>query len=520
MPKVKRALISVSDKTGILEFARCLTDHDVEIISTGGTASYLNRNGIETRPVSDITAFPEILSGRVKTLHPKIFAGLLALRGSDEQMDEVADHEVELIDLVVVNLYPFEQTVAKTDCSHLEALENIDIGGPSLIRAASKNYMDVAVVTSPGQYEELADELQSHQGEVSPQTRKRLASAAFELTASYDAMINSYLVHGEGKEQSLPESLDLRLEKVRDLRYGENPHQRAGFYRAAGAPPAGLVNATQLHGKELSFNNLLDLNAALGLVQEFEEPCVVVIKHTNPCGLALDDNVHEAFLKARATDPVSSFGGIIGVNRPVDSQTANAISDLFVEAVIAPDFEKGALAKLQAKKNLRILKSPQRLKASEVDFDVKGVSGGFLVQDQDLLKQNDINFRVVSKREPNQQEWAAMRLGWSVTKWVKSNAIVFAGSDRTAGIGAGQMSRVDSARIAIEKAKRFELHLSRTVVASDAFFPFRDGVDVAAEAGATAVIQPGGSIRDDEAIEAVNEHDMAMVFTGVRHFKH
>ncbi|MCG8606066.1 bifunctional phosphoribosylaminoimidazolecarboxamide formyltransferase/IMP cyclohydrolase [bacterium] len=520
MPKLRRALISVSNKTGIVGFAKCLADHDVEIISTGGTANYLNRKGIDTRPVSDITAFPEILSGRVKTLHPKIFAGLLALRDSNEQMDEVTDHEVELIDLVVVNLYPFEQTVAKADCSHLEALENIDIGGPSLIRAASKNYLDVAVVTSPSQYEELADELNNRNGEVSLQTRKRLASAAFELTARYDSMINSYLLNGEAEEPSLPKALDLRLEKVKDLRYGENPHQRAALYKASGAHSGGLITARQLHGKELSFNNLLDLNAALGLVQEFDKPCVVIIKHTNPCGLAVDNNIHEAFLKARATDPVSSFGGIIGLNRPLDIQTASAIAELFVEAVIAPDFQEDALARLQAKKNLRILESPETRQAPKADFDLKVVSGGFLIQDQDLLKLNDINFKVVSKRVPSKQEWQAMRLGWRVTKWVKSNAIVFASSDRTIGIGAGQMSRVDSSRIAIEKAKRFALHLSGTVVSSDAFFPFRDGVDVAAEAGATAVIQPGGSIQDDEVIQAVNEHDMAMVFTGVRQFKH
>ncbi len=520
MPKVKRALISVFDKTGIVDFARLLSDLGVEIISTGGTARHLNENGIKTCTISDITAFPEILNGRVKTLHPKIIGGILALRDSDSQIKETELHGIGLIDLVVVNLYPFEEIIRNKDCSLSDALENIDIGGCTLIRAAAKNFINVAVVTLPGQYEKVLNEIKSTKGEISLETRRILACEAFAQSSSYDSKINTYLSTETASGTTFPDRFQFQFEKVQDLRYGENPHQHAAWYREIGNEIFGLNAAKQLHGKELSFNNILDLDTALGIVQEFQMPCAVIIKHTNPCGLCIAQNISEAYLNAKATDPVSAFGGIVGVNRIVDADAARAISEIFTEAIIAPGFESDALKTLQSKKNLRILECPDITKSTKQELDIKKVQGGILLQDQDFFKLNDINLSVVTTRQPNAEEWDAMKLGWQVAKWVKSNAIVFTSKDRTIGIGAGQMSRVDSTQIAIEKAKRLGLLLEGTAVASDAFYPFRDGVDVAAKAGARAIIQPGGSIRDEEVIKAADEHDITMVFTNIRHFRH
>ncbi len=516
MPKIQRALISVYDKTGVVEFARVLKELNVEIISTGGTVRHLNEHGIPTRAISEITRFPEILNGRVKTLHPNIFGGILVLRDESSQMNELRQHGIEPIDLVVVNLYPFETTIAKPDVTLAIALENIDIGGPAMIRAAAKNFVSVAVVTSPNQYEKIISELRDRRGEISLETRKVLAAAAFARTAQYDHLIQNYLA---GETAALPERFLLHLEKVQDLRYGENPHQRAALYRERPKETQGLMKARQLHGKELSFNNFLDLDAALGLAQEFEEPCAVIVKHTNPCGAAIDANLHKAYLQAKATDPVSAFGGIVGLNCPVDAETARAIVELFTEAIIAPAFADEALPILQAKKNVRLLVCSD-IQSHALDYDVKKIQGGYLLQDQDSFNLNDKEWRVVSQRQPSAEEWPAMKFAWRVAKWVKSNAIVFAVSDRTLGIGAGQMSRVDSCQLAIEKAGRFKLNLAGSAVASDAFFPFRDGVDVVAEAGASAVIQPGGSVRDEEVIQAANEQNLAMVFTNQRHFRH
>ncbi|MFQ6113766.1 MAG: bifunctional phosphoribosylaminoimidazolecarboxamide formyltransferase/IMP cyclohydrolase [bacterium] len=520
MPKIKRALLSVYDKTGIVEFTKVLDQFGVEMISTGGTARHLNKNGIKTRSISGITEFPEILQGRVKTLHPKILGGLLALREDSAQMGETRQHGIDLIDLVVVNLYPFEETISKKDVSLSDALENIDIGGPTMIRAAAKNYLDVTVVTEPNQYDKVLTELKNNQGEVTLELRQQLAVEAFALTCRYDAVIHDYLSKLLIPDRDFPHRIYFTFDKVQDLRYGENPHQRAALYHETGKNLAGLTNAKQLHGKELSFNNIMDLGAAIGIVAEFEEPCAVIIKHTNPCGAAIGQNLCEAYLNAKATDPVSAFGGIVGLNRTVDQETAQAVSEIFTEAIVAPGFEAEALATLKSKKNLRVLDCSNVTMRKSSGIDIKWVDGGLLVQDQDLLNMNDINLRVVTKRQPSEEEWAAMKFAWRVAKWVKSNAVVYTKKDRTIGIGAGQMSRVDSSLFAAEKARRMGLSLAGTAVASDAFFPFRDGVDAAAEAGATAIIQPGGSIRDEEVIRAADEHNLTMVFTHVRHFRH
>lgn len=520
MPKIKRALISVFDKTGIVDFAHVLEGYGVEIISTGGTAKQLQENGIRIRMISEITGFPEILDGRVKTLHPKIYGGLLALRDRPAHIKEIETHGIELLDLVVVNLYPFQETIAKKDVSISEALENIDIGGPGMIRAAAKNYLHVAVVTSPDQYAEVMAEIQQNNGHVTSEKSKKLAAEAFRRTAAYDSAIHTFLARDESPESVFPDNLTMQYEKVQDLRYGENPHQRAAFYRERAQIEHGLLKIEQLHGKELSFNNMLDLDAALGLVQEFEEPCTVIVKHTNPCGIAIGANGLTAYLNAKATDPVSAFGGIVGSNRVIDVAAAKAIHEVFTEAVIAPGFEPEALQLLKSKKNVRLLKCAECTRKQEAGWDFKRVQGGLLLQDQDLFNLRDIKLEVVSKRVPTDDEWTAMKFGWRVAKWVKSNAIVFTAKDHTLGIGAGQMSRVDSSKFAIAKAHFHGLSLAGSALASDAFFPFRDAVDVAAEAGATAIIQPGGSIRDQEVIAAADEQNMAMVFTGVRHFRH
>ena len=520
MPKIKRALLSVYDKTGIVEFAKGLLEYEVEIISTGGTAKKLNENGIKSRAISDVTGFPEILKGRLKTLHPNILGGMLAQREDSAQMEETGLFGIDLIDLVIVNLYPFERTIAKKDVTLLEALENIDIGGHTMIRAAAKNFLSVAVVTSPSQYDEILDEIKNNQGEVSIDLRKELAAEAFSRTYKYDVAINHYLTNNLNQESTFPERVILNFEKVQDLRYGENPHQHAALYREVGHDVGGLSKAKQIHGKELSYNNIIDLEAALGVVREFEEPCAVVIKHTNPCGVAIAKTLSEAYLNARSTDPQSAFGGIVGLNRIVDSETAQAVVELFAEAIISPGFEPEALKILQLKKNLRLIESEVMDITNTPDWDFKRVQGGVLLQDPDFFKINEIKFRVVTNRSPSEDEWAALKFGWKIAKWVKSNAIVYSTRDRTIGIGAGQMSRVDSSMLAVEKAKRMGHSLQGTAVASDAFFPFRDGVDAAAEAGATAIIQPGGSIRDEEVIQSADEHKMTMVFTNVRHFRH
>lgn len=519
MPKIRRALMSVYDKTGIVDFARALKSFDIEILSTGGTAKYLQDAGIPTIAISDVTHFPEILGGRVKTLHPNIFGGILALRDDTGQMSELQKHAIAAIDLVVVNLYPFEQTVAGKNVTLKTALENIDIGGPAMIRAAAKNFINVSVITAPAQYEKIVSEMKKSGGEISAETRQSLATEAFARTSQYDHAIQSYLSAQSG-DAGFPRRVQLQLNKVHDVRYGENPHQRAAFYRDNEKPASGLLNAKQLHGKELSFNNFLDLDAALGLAQEFTEPCAVIIKHTNPCGVATGSTLAEAYTRAKATDAVSAFGGIVALNREVDDAAAHSIAELFTEAIIAPGFSQAALEILRAKKNLRLLECADINHPRGRDIDVKKVQGGYLLQDRDFYTLNDIKIAVVSNRQPSAEEWAAMKFAWRVGKWVKSNAIVFSDAERTLGIGAGQMSRVDSCQLAIEKARRFGHDLRGSAVASDAFFPFRDGVDVIAGAGAAAVIQPGGSVRDEEVIQAANDHNLTMVFTGVRHFRH
>jgi phosphoribosylaminoimidazolecarboxamide formyltransferase/IMP cyclohydrolase len=523
---VKRALISVSDKTGLIEFARALTEHSVELISTGGTAQALRAAGLAVRDVSDLTGFPEILGGRVKTLHPKVHGGLLAIRDNRDHQRQVEAAGIEYIDLVVVNLYPFRQTVAQSSVSVEEAIENIDIGGPSMIRSAAKNFEDVAVVVDPREYEQVARELDANAGSLSRQTRLRLARQAFETTTQYDAAIAGFLVDrvalasesGElrvNTESGLPSRLTLFASKQMDLRYGENPHQRAALYIPVGAE-GGVAGAEKLQGKELSFNNLIDIEAAWSLVTEFDRTACAIIKHTNPCGAATGADAAEAFVKARATDPVSAFGGIIGFNRTVTEAAARAIAETFFEAIVAPDYEPGALEALSSKKNLRLLRMRQG-DAQRNDLDVRVISGGLLIQDRDSGVLVDSQLRVVTRREPTDDEMRALRFAWIVAKHVKSNAIVYAREGQLVGVGAGQMSRVDSVKIGAMKA---QLPLAGTVLASDAFFPFRDGVDEAARAGITAVIQPGGSVRDEEVITAANEHNLAMVLTGMRHFKH
>ncbi len=514
----RRALISVYDKTGVVTFAQGLHELGYEIVSTGGTEKVLREAGVPVVPVSAVTGFPEILSGRVKTLHPRIFAGILALREDERHMGELQQQEIAPVDLVVVNLYPFAATVARPGVEVAEALENIDIGGPAMIRAAAKNFPHVAVVTSPEQYGWVLEEMRAQQGLLSQESRRRLAADAFALTSRYDAAIDTYLRSLWEDKEALPGRIWLCLERVAELRYGENPHQRAALYAGPEERRAGLLGATQLQGKQLSFNNYLDAHAALGLVAEFEEPCAVILKHNNPCGVAIGEDVVAAYRKALATDPVSAFGGIVGVNRPVSLELAEELSKLFLEVILAPDFARRALELLGQKKNLRLLQYGNSAAPGGSRFDVKSIAGGYLVQDLDY--EPTPSFSVVTRRAPSASEWRALRFGWKVVKWVKSNAVVFVGEDRTLGIGAGQMSRVDSSRLAVMKAQAAGLALKGSAVASDAFFPFRDGVDAAAEAGATAVIQPGGSVRDKEVIAAADEHDMAMVFTGVRHFRH
>jgi phosphoribosylaminoimidazolecarboxamide formyltransferase/IMP cyclohydrolase len=526
LKKITRALISVSDKTGLIDFARRLSSNSVALISTGGTAKTLREAGLQVQDVSELTGFPEILGGRVKTLHPKVHGGLLAIRDDPEHQRQVEANDIQYIDLVVVNLYPFRETVAREEVTVEDAIENIDIGGPSMIRSAAKNFDDVVVVVDPSDYEAIADEMDSGGGQVSKATRLRLARRAFETTARYDAAISEFLEASVvldtderlrvQRSSDLPGRFTVFARKAMGLRYGENPHQRAALYLTPDSG-GGIATAEKLQGKELSFNNLIDLDAAWSLVSEFEETACAIIKHTNPCGVATAPDVGEAFEKARATDPVSAFGGIIGFNRKVTAAAARGIAETFFEAIAAPGYEAGALEVFASKKNLRVM----RVDAGENDgaqFDLRVISdNGLLIQDADCGVLDNSSLRVVTNRQPTDEEMRALRFAWIVAKHVKSNAIVYAREGQLVGVGAGQMSRVDSVKLGAVKA---QLPLTGTVVASDAFFPFRDGVDEAARAGITAVIQPGGSVRDDEVIAAANEHNLAMVLTGMRHFKH
>lgn len=519
MAAIKRALISLSDKKGAVEFAKGLAEFGIEILSTGGTAKLLSENGIKVIEVSDYTGFPEMMDGRLKTLHPKVHGGLLGMRDNPEHVKSMEEHGIKPIDMVIVNLYPFEATVAKGS-EFEEVIENIDIGGPTMLRSAAKNHKDVAVVTDPDYYQGILDELKKNGGNLSAETRFRLAKKVFELTARYDGAIANYLGRIEDKKPSkkFPETLSLQYIKAQDLRYGENPHQDAAFYVEREIKESCVSNSKQLQGKELSFNNILDIDGAYETVKEFQDIAAVIIKHTNPCGVALSSiSLADAYRNARAADPVSSFGGIAGFNRIVDAETAEEITSTFMEAVIAPGYAPDALEVFKKNKNLRLLQAPIFAGHHPEDVDIKKVVGGILVQDRDLGNIEEKDLKVVTRRKPSDEELKALLFAWKVCKHVKSNAIVYALKDRTVGIGAGQMSRVDSSKIAAVKAQS---SLKGTVVASDAFFPFRDGIDTVAEAGATAIIQPGGSVRDDEVIEAANEHGLAMAFTGMRHFRH
>ena len=553
--KIKLALISVSDKTGLVEFVSELKKHGVDIISTGGTAAHIRNNGITVTDVSEVTGFPEMMDGRVKTLHPKMHGAFLALRDNPEHIASMNEHGITPIDMVVVNLYPFEETVAKEDVELEDAVENIDIGGPAMIRSASKNWRDVAVVTDSRLYPDIIDELEGNGGSLSLETRQRLATLAYTRTASYDLAISSYLAKqlsdadlemlepfnplghlsffeadedddvseppasagGEDvTDEGLSEYVSIELAKITDLRYGENPHQKAALYATDGG---GIAGSEQLHGKEMSFNNYVDAEAAWNLVQDFDQLAVAIIKHTNPSGVGIGTDNLEAYKRALATDPVSAFGGIVAFNHRVDANVAAAVIEVFSEVIVAPEFNDDALEIFRSKKNLRILKIDDPISTIK-SLEYKQISGGFLVQDQDIHRLNVADLNIVTKRQPTESELRSMQLAWTVCKHVKSNAIVFTDETRTLGVGAGQMNRVDSVRIAAMRAERFELDLKGSALASDAFFPFRDNVDEAAGFGVSTIIQPGGSIKDDESIAAADEHGITMAFTGIRHFKH
>ena len=516
--KIKRAILSVTDKTGLVEFARKLAGLGVELISTGGTAKLLRDSGVSVKDISELTGFPEMLDGRVKTLHPKVHGGILHRRENPSHRTAVAEHGIEAIDMVVVNLYAFEKTAAKPGVPFEDLIENIDIGGPSMIRSAAKNFQDVAVVTSPADYDAIAEEMAKSGGELSSVTKWRLAQKAFATTAAYDSAIASTLerVSANGhfefhSEAGFPPNLRLSFQKVMDLRYGENPHQKAAMYSDSSG--RGVANGRQIQGKELSYNNIVDLQAAWELAQEFDETVCAIIKHTNPCGTATGKTLAEAYKKALECDPVSAFGGVIGVNRTVDGDAAEEMAKLFLEVIAAPAFDDAAKAKFAGKKNLRLVEianAPQK-------WVLKNVSGGILVQDADMRRFSEADLKVVTKRQPTAEEKRALLFAWKVAKHVKSNAILYARDGQTVGVGAGQMSRVDSCKIGAMKAV---LPLKGTVAASDAFFPFPDGVEEIAKVGATAIIQPGGSVRDQEVIEAADRLGLAMIFTGVRHFRH
>jgi len=516
---IRRALISVSDKSGIVQFAQGLTGHGVEVLSTGGTYKLLNENGVKVTEVSDYTGFAEMMDGRVKTLHPKIHGGILGRRGTDDEVMQAND--IPPIDMVIVNLYPFQETVANPDCDLPTAIENIDIGGPTMVRAAAKNHADVGIIVNACDYDAVLNEMNENNGGISHATRFDLAVKAFEHTAQYDGAIANYLGCRLGEETTdFPRTFNSQYIKVQDMRYGENPHQRAAFYTEANPVEACVSTASQLQGKELSFNNVADTDTALECVKPFAEPACVIVKHANPCGVALGADILDAYNQAYATDPTSAFGGIIAFNRELDDATAQAIVDRqFVEVIVAPSVSRAARDVLSAKTNIRVLASGSW--SNKVpSFDFKRVNGGLLVQDADQGMVNEDELKMVSERAPTEAELADLLFAWEVAKFVKSNAIVYARNGRTIGVGAGQMSRVYSAKIAGIKAQDENLVVEGSVMASDAFFPFRDGIDAAAAAGITAVIHPGGSMRDEEIIAAANEHGIAMVFTGMRHFRH
>ena len=518
MSKIKRAILSVTDKTGLVDFARRLSALGIELISTGGTAKLLRDAKVAVKDISELTGFPEMLDGRVKTLHPKVHGGILHRREDATHVAAIAEHGIAPIDMVVVNLYAFEKTAAKPGVPFEELIENIDIGGPTMIRSAAKNFRDVAIVTSPADYNSVADELSRSDGALSAETKWRLAQQAFATTAAYDSAIASTLeritadsFQLQPESASFPAILRLNLRKTLDLRYGENPHQKAAMYSDGSGE--GVANGRQLQGKELSYNNIVDLQAAWDLAQEFEEPVVAIIKHTNPCGTATGKTLAEAFQRALECDPVSAFGGVIGVNRTIDAEAAEEMHKLFLEVIAAPGFDEAAKAKFASKKNLRLV----QVAPANAKWVLKNVSGGMLVQDADIRPLQEADLKVVTKRAPTPEETRALLFAWKVCKHVKSNAIVYARDGQTVGVGAGQMSRVDSAKIGAMKA---QLPLQGTVAASDAFFPFPDGVEEIARAGATAIIQPGGSQRDAEVIAAADRLGLAMLFTGVRHFRH
>ena len=520
MAKIQRALLSVTDKTGLADFARHLAGMGVELISTGGTARQLRDSGIAVKDISELTSFPEMLDGRVKTLHPKVHGGILHIRDNAQHVAAIAEHGIEPIDMVVVNLYAFEKTASKPSVEFHDLIENIDIGGPAMVRSAAKNFQDVAIVTSPGDYAAIVAEMKTGGGSLSLATKWRLAQKAFATTAAYDSAIASTLetiappTDGKfviGGQPGFPNTLRLSFRKVLDLRYGENPHQAAALYGDGSGK--GVANGKQLQGKELSFNNIVDLQAAWDLAQEFEEPVVAIIKHTNPCGIAVAPTLSEAYLRALECDPVSAFGGVIGVNRPIDAATATEMAKLFLEVIAAPKFDDEAKAIFATKKNLRLVE----VEVLEQKWVMKHVSGGALLQDNDMRPLTEADLKVVSQRPPTAQEMKDLLFAWKVCKHVKSNAILYARNGQSTGVGAGQMSRVDSARIGAMKSV---LGIKGSVAASDAFFPFPDGVEVIAEAGATAIIQPGGSVRDQEVIDTANQRGLAMVTTGVRHFRH
>ncbi|RFB10215.1 bifunctional phosphoribosylaminoimidazolecarboxamide formyltransferase/IMP cyclohydrolase PurH [Bacillus sp. HNG] len=510
---IKRALVSVSDKQGLVPFVKGLIENGVEVISTGGTKRTLEEAGLTVIGISEVTGFPEIMDGRVKTLHPNIHGGLLAVRENEEHVKQLQEHQITPIDLVVVNLYPFQQTIAKPDVQFADAIENIDIGGPSMLRSAAKNHKYVTVVVDPQDYDNVLAEI-TEKGEVTARTKLRLGAKVFRHTAAYDAVIAEFLTNAAGEES--PESLTVTYEKKQDLRYGENPHQKAAFYKKPLGTPVSIASATQLHGKELSYNNINDADAALQIVKEFKEPAAVAVKHMNPCGVGVGNTLEEAYQKAYEADSTSIFGGIIAVNREVDAQTAHKLREIFLEIIIAPSFSKEAFEILSSKKNLRLL-TVDFSDDKKVEKKLVSVRGGLLVQDEDAYGLDDATISIPTKREPTEQEWADLKLGWKVVKHVKSNAIVLTKDDMTIGIGAGQMNRVGSANIAINQAGE---KAKGSALASDAFFPMGDTVEAAAKAGITAIIQPGGSIRDEESIQKADEYGIAMVFTGVRHFKH
>jgi len=531
MAAIKQALISVSDKAGVLEFARGLAAFGVTLLSTGGTAKMLREAGLQVTEVADYTGFPEMLDGRVKTLHPKIHGGLLARRENAAHMQALNAAKIPMIDLLVVNLYPFEATVAKPGCTLEDAVENIDIGGPAMVRSAAKNWRSVSVVTDPSQYDAVLDELRRTGGALSDSTRFALSVAAFNRISNYDGAISDYLssLQNDGTRSEFPAQANGRFVKIQDLRYGENPHQRAALYRDLYPAPGSLVTARQLQGKELSYNNLADADAAWECVKSFDLPACVIVKHANPCGVAVAAGCAEAYAKAFSTDPTSAFGGIIAFNRALDRDTAEAVGKQFVEVLIAPGYAEDALAVLATKTNVRVLAIS--LDGVEQDgksewargrnaHDTKRIGSGLLIQSADNKDVSEQDLKVVSRKQPTSRQFTDLLFAWRVAKFVKSNAIVFCSDGKTIGVGAGQMSRIDSARIASIKAENAGLKLAGSVVASDAFFPFRDGVDVVAAAGATAIIQPGGSLRDEEVIAAADEHGIAMVFTGFRHFRH